>query len=113
MPHKKSHKKTAGRKGRKSAGRRTAKKGGYYGFDGKVGTGAPLWTTGQEVGVPSYVTKGARRKSRKTRKVRGGSRFQVATAGYTGTGARGIADYVDVGSTKGPSALGGFNVKSS
>ena len=111
MPHKKSHKKTAGRKGRKSAGRRTVKKGGYYGFSGQVGTGAPLWSTAQEVGVPSHVTKGARR--RKTRKVRGGNRFQSATAGYTGTGVRGIADYVDVGSTKGPSALGAFNVKSS
>jgi hypothetical protein len=104
MPHKKSHKKRTGRKGR-----RTAKKGGYYGFDGKVGTGAPLWKTSQEVGVPSYVTKGGRR--RKTRKVRGGTRFQSATAGFTGTGSRGIADYVDVGSTRGASALGAFNVK--
>ena len=109
MPHKKSHKKVARRKGR-----RTVKKGGYYGFSGQVGTGAPLWSTAQEVGLPSHVTKGARRrKTRKTRKVRGGDRFQSATAGYTGTGARGIADYVDVGSTKGPSALGAFNVKSS
>jgi hypothetical protein len=107
MPHKKSHKKV-GRKGR-----RTVKKGGYYGFSGQVGTGAPLWKTSQEVGVPSYASKGARRKSRKTRKIRGGERFQSATAGYTGTGSRGIADYVDVGSTKGPSALGAFNVKSS
>ena len=105
MPHKKSHKKVSRRKGR-----RTVKKGGYYGFSGKVGTGAPLWSTGQEVGVPSYVTKGARRKSRKTRKVRGGTRFQSATAGFVGTGSRGVADYVDVGSTKGPSALGMFNV---
>ena len=105
MPHKKSHKKRTGRKGR-----RTVKKGGYYGFDGKVGTGAPLWKTSQEVGVPSYVTKGGRRR-RKTRKVRGGTRFQSATAGYVGTGSRGIADYVDVGSTRGASALGAFNVK--
>jgi hypothetical protein len=104
MPHKKSHKKRTGRKGR-----RTVKKGGYYGFDGKVGTGAPLWKTSQEVGVPSYVTKGGRR--RKTRKVRGGTRFQSATAGFTGTGSRGLANYVDVGSTRGASALGAFNVK--
>ena len=104
MPHKKSHKKRTGRKGR-----RTAKKGGYYGFDGKVGTGAPLWKTSQEVGVPSYVTKGGRR--RKTRKVRGGTRFQSATAGFVGTGSRGVADYVEVGSTRGSSALGAFNVK--
>jgi len=103
MPHKKSHKK-AGRKSRK------VKKGGYYGFDGKVGTGAPLWKTSQEVGIPSYVTKGGRR--RKTRKVRGGTRFQSATAGFTGTGTRGIANYEDVGSTRGASALGAFNVKS-
>ena len=105
MPHKKSHKKV-GRKGR-----RTVKKGGYYGFDGKVGTGAPLWKTSQEVGVPSYVTKGGRRR-RKTRKVRGGTRFQSTTAGFTGTGTRGIANYEDVGSTRGASALGAFNVKS-
>ena len=106
MPHKKSHKKRTGRKGR-----RTVKKGGYYGFDGKVGTGAPLWKTSQEVGVPSYVTKGGSRR-RKTRKVRGGTRFQSATAGFTGTGTRGIANYEDVGSTRGASALGAFNVKS-
>jgi hypothetical protein len=111
MPHKKSHKKTAGRKGRKTAGRRTVKKGGYYGFDGKVGTGAPLWSAAQEVGVPSYATKGARRKSRKVR--RGGGGFQTSAAGFVGTGSRGIPDYVDIGSTRGASALGAFNIKSS
>ena len=106
MPRKKSHKKTAGRKGR-----RTVKKGGYYGFDGKVGTGAPLWSAAQEVSVPSYATKGARR--RKTRKTRGGGGFQTSAAGFVGTGSRGIPDYVDIGSTRGASALGAFNIKSS
>ncbi len=108
MPHKKSHKKRAGRK--------TVKKGGYYGFSGQVGTGAPLWSTGAETKAPAYAAGGKRRKSRKVtrrRKVRGGGSWGAVSASYQGSGVRGIADYVPV-STKtgdGGAALGAFNVK--
>jgi hypothetical protein len=102
MPHKKSHK--------KRVTRRTAKKGGYYGFDGAVGTGAPLWSRATEVAV-----KGGKkhRKSRKvTRRRKGGSRFGTVSASYQGTGSRGVADYVAVdtkGAPPGSSAGGAFN----
>jgi hypothetical protein len=108
MPHKKSHKKSAGR-------RKTVKKGGYYGFNGQVGTGAPLWATGAETKAPAYAG-GKRRKSRKVtrrRRHRGGGSWGAVSASYQGTGSRGIADYVPV-STKtgdGGPALGAFNVK--
>lgn len=107
MPHKKSHKKSAGRKSR-----RTVKKGGYYGFDGKVGTGAPLWSTGVETKAPAYAG-GKRRKSRKTRRHRGGGSWGAVSASYQGSGIRGMPTYVPV-STKtgdGGPALGAFNVK--
>ena len=102
MPHRKSHRRS--RKGRKTM----KKRGGSYGFSGAVGTGAPLYTTSQEVKTPSYA--GARRrKSRSRRRVKGGTRFETSSAGYVGTGSRGVADYVDVGSTRGTSAMGAFN----
>jgi hypothetical protein len=81
------------------------KRGGYYGFEGNVGTGAPLWTKGDETATPDYAKGGKRR--RKTRK--GGMRFSVASASFKGTGSRGVADYVDGGSTKGPAAQGAWN----
>ena len=107
MPHKKSHKKTAGRKSR-----RTVKKGGFYGASGAIAPGAMKWETGQETATPPYAKVGGKKRRasrRKTRKVRGGTRFESATAGYVGTGSRGVADYVDVGSTRGASAGGAFN----
>lgn len=106
MPHKKSHKRS-----RKS--RRTMKKrGGYYGASGALAPGAMKWDSGQETATPPYAKVGGKKRRasrRKTRKVRGGTRFESATAGYVGTGARGVADYVDVGSTRGASAGGAFN----
>lgn len=107
MPHRKRSRKIS-RKGRK-----TLKHGGYYGFNQgpQVGTGAAAVNTGQEVKTPSYAG-GRRRKSRRStrrRRVKGGGVFQSATAGYVGTGSRGMADYVDVGSTRGASAGGAFN----
>ena len=106
MPHRKRSRKVS-RKGRK-----TLKRGGYYGFNqsSPVGTGAAAVSTGQEVKTPSYA--GARRrKSRRStrRRVKGGTRFETSSAGYVGTGSRGVADYVDVGSTRGTSAMGSFN----
>ena len=104
MPHKKSHKKRTGRKSR-----RTVKKGGYYGASGAIAPGAMKWTSGQETATPPYAKVGGKKRRASRRKVRGGTRFESATAGYVGTGSRGVADYVDVGSTRGASALGAFN----
>lgn len=105
MPHRKRSRKSL-KKGRKT------RRGGYYGFNqgSPVGTGAASVTPGQEVPTPAYA-KGGRRKSRRStrRRVKGGTRFETASAGYVGTGSRGVADYVDVGSTRGASALGAFN----
>lgn len=100
------------RKGTKAGRRRTRKlKGGYYSFSGAVGTGAPNWTRGSEVPTPDYVSKGGRRrktgrKSRKTRRMKGGGSFGATSASYQGTGARGMADFVAV-DTKGPYVNGG------
>lgn len=102
------------RKSSKKAGRRRTRKlkGGFYSFSGAVGTGAPNWTRGAEVPTPDYVSKGGRRrrragrKSRKTRRMKGGGTFGATSASYQGTGARGIADYVAV-DTKGPYVNGG------
>lgn len=105
MPHRKSHRRS--RKGRKSL-----KRGGYYGFNQgpQVGTGAALVSTGQEVKTPSYAGARRRKGRRSTRRrVKGGTRFETASAGYVGTGTRGIVNYVDVGSTRGTSAMGSFN----
>ena len=104
MPHRKSHKRS--RKSLKK-GRKT-RRGGAYGFSGAVGTGAPLYTTSQEVPTPSYAKGGRRRKSTR-RRVKGGTRYETSSAGYVGTGSRGVADYVDVGSTRGASAGGAFD----
>ena len=104
MPHRKSHRRS--RKGRKTMKNR----GGSYGFAGAVGTGAPLYTTSQEVKTPSYAGARRRKGRRSTRRrVKGGTRFETSSAGYVGTGTRGIANYVDVGSTRGTSAMGSFN----
>jgi hypothetical protein len=106
MPHRKSQKRS--RKSLKKAARKT-RRGGYYGFNqgSPVGTGAASVTTGQEVKIPSYAA-GRRRKSIR-RRVKGGTRYETSSAGYVGTGSRGIADYIDVGSTRGTSAMGSFN----
>jgi hypothetical protein len=102
MPHKKSHKRKT---------RRTVKKkGGYYGFDGAVGTGAPQWSRATEVPV-----KGGRKSRKATRRRhRGGTRFGMVSASYQGTGTRGIPDYkaVDTNGAPASSAAGGaFNIK--
>lgn len=91
--------------------RRTRKmKGGYYSFSGAVGTGAPNWTRASEMPTPDYVSKGGRRrrsgKARRTRKLKGGSRFGTTSASYQGTGSRGIADFKAV-DTKGAYVNGG------
>ena len=101
------------RKSSKAGRRRSTRKikGGYYSFSGAVGTGAPNWTRSAEVPTPDYVSKGGRRrkagrKSRKTRRMKGGSSFGATSASYQGPGSRGIADFV-AADTKGPYVNGG------
>lgn len=108
--------------GRRHKNKRTMKGGMGYGFGGTIGTAGPVWDSswGGEVtkaGTPIYDTadrpavtggrrtskKGSRKSKKqvkrkqvkKTRKMRGGAQWQSAAAvgyGYTGTGARGLAD---------------------
>jgi hypothetical protein len=112
MPHKKAHKKT-----------RKTKRGGYYGFSGAVGTGAPGWTQGSEMGDWAISSRGgntqhgrgrkARKGGKKTRKVkRGGGSFGAVSASFEGTGTRGLIDVKGVdtkGAPAGSAAGGAFN----
>lgn len=101
---------------RKKTMKKKSLKGGMgYGFGGTIGTAGPVWNSswGGEVtkaGTPVYDTldpqrgssrrrhrksKKGGRKSKKTRKMRGGASWQSVAPvgyGYTGTGARGITD---------------------
>lgn len=106
------HQKTAGRR------RKTAKKGGFYSFNGALATGAPSWTRGNEMapevaGRAGNMQMGGRRKrvSKKTRKTkRGGGSFAQAVSGFTGVGtARGLGGFQDVSSPMGKAAGGQFN----
>jgi hypothetical protein len=94
-----------GRKGTKKH-RMTRRKhrGGYYGFNGGLATGAPSWKTGSEMGDfavarAGNATYGAGRrrkhskKTRRTRKQRGGGKFGGVSASYQGSGSAGMADY--------------------
>jgi hypothetical protein len=107
--------------------RRKTVRGGYYSFDGAVGTGAPSWGRGSEMG-PFTVDKinagaqygrGRRRKSKKTRRHRrksmrggGGTKYGAVAASFNGTGSRGMANFVPT-NTKYPPfggpAQGAFN----
>ena len=99
-------------------------KGGMgYGFGGTIGTAGPVWDAswGGEVtksGTPIYdtadrppVTGGRRRKtkSKKSKKagrrhrrrtMMGGLSVALASAGFAGDGARGLAIFKDVGSSQ-------------
>jgi hypothetical protein len=112
MPHKKGGKRKTLR----------VKKGGYYGFSGALGTGAPAWSRSSEMGDYSISSRGGntqygrgrkrKGKGKKTRRMKGGGSFGAVSASYQGTGSRGLADVVGV-TTKYPApggaAGGGFN----
>jgi hypothetical protein len=82
------------------------RRGGYYGFVGPVvpGGDAAEWSRGSEMGkytaeqinAGAKMTGGRRRRSkRKHRRTRrGGGKYGSVSAGFTGTGSRGMADYV-------------------
>ena len=113
MPHKKGRKVT--RKNKK------ALKGGFYSFAGAVGTGAPNYTRHTEMQDPEVGTRGGnsqyfvggkrrKGKGKKTRKMKGGTYFGQAVAGFTGHGVgRGMGGFQDVSSPQGKAAGGDFN----
>jgi hypothetical protein len=102
--------------------KKTAKKGGYYGFNKALSTGAVDWKTGSEsgeftVGRAGNAMRGGktRRKSLKKsrrRKMKGGSKYGATSASFVGTGHRGMINVVPT-NTKGPgpAAHGAFNDK--
>jgi hypothetical protein len=117
----------------KKTGRKTQRRmrGGFYSFGGDVmgnnggkGSGAPAWSSGSEMGgfaIDKGANKiihgrGRRRKQRKTRRrktMRGGGKFGGVSAEFTGTGYRGMGNYVG-GNTRvppftGPAKHGAFN----
>ncbi len=79
-------------------------KGGYYGFNGALGTGAPNWQRSSEMGEYSISNRGGnaqygrgrKQKGKKTRKLRkarrGGSRFGQVSQTFQGDGERGMAN---------------------
>lgn len=117
----------------KKRGTRRHKKqrGGYYSFNGAVGTGAPNYTAGSEMGQfavdkggnignlnPQNVIqygRGRKRKSRgrKTRRrMRGGGKYGGVSASYQGSGSRGMADFAGINTRVPPlggSSYGEFN----
>jgi hypothetical protein len=119
MPRKSRTKKTV---------RRRKTRGGYYGFDGSLATGAANWGRGSEMqhwadndpkGQGAIVGSGRRRKSRKgskksrkTRRVkRGGGKYGGVSASFEGEGERGLANFAGRTSRDNPgvAAEGNFN----
>lgn len=96
---------------RRKTGKKT-KRGGYYGFSGALGTGAPAWSRAEEV-APLAGGRRKRRGSKKTRKAkRGGGSWGGVAASFTGQGERGLGDYKQIPSGRaeaGVAAGGQFN----
>jgi len=97
-------------------------KGGYYGATGAIAPGAMEWGRGSEMGDYAISSRGGNtqygrgrkggKKSKKTRKMRGGNKFGAVSASYQGTGSRGIADFVQTNTKYPPfggAQLGAFN----
>ena len=96
-------------------------RGGFYGFDGALATGAPNWGRNSEYGQNKvFADRGGNSsvqygRGRKTRKMKGGGMYGATSASFEGTGSRGIID-VASRNTKGPpsveknvSKFGAFN----
>ena len=104
------------RRTRKHRTRRHRKmRGGFYSFEGAVGPGAPAYGRGSEMGgfavdkagnmgnmgpggqreiFYGRGRKSGGRRSRKTRRMRGGGKYGAVAASFVGTGSRGIQDAV-------------------
>lgn len=96
-------------------------RGGYYGAVKAIAPGAMEWGRGSEMGEYAISNRGGNaqygssrrsKRSKRTRKHRGGSRFGAVSASYQGTGSRGMIDVYPVdtkGAPPGSSAGGAFN----
>jgi hypothetical protein len=104
------------KKQRRSKSRRATRKmrGGYYGFNGAVGTGAPSYARAEEVPLAGGRRHKGSKKSRR-RKMRGGGSYGAVSGSFTGEGHNGLANMTAVNqkSDSGPAALGAFNVMKS
>jgi hypothetical protein len=109
--------------------RRRKARGGYYGFNGALGTGAASWSRGSEAGDyaaglgdrggNSFPLTGGRKRrgsrgklARRTRrKTRGGGKFGGVSASYTGNGTNGLISPVAITTRDGTggAAEGAFN----
>lgn len=91
-------------KARRKQGRRTRRRtmrGGYYGAAGPLAPGAMKWAAGSEVG-PFVANRGGNvQAGGRRRKMRGGGSFGAVSAGFVGTGHRGLGNVVAL-NTKGP-----------
>jgi|688.fasta_scaffold687047_2 hypothetical protein len=109
----------SGGRRRKTKGRRKTKKGGYYGFNGGLATGAPKWTAGSEMGSSSLSNRGGnsmygagRRRKGKKKTMRGGGKYGTVSASFEGSGSRGLANFGGVSTRAppfGPAQEGRFN----
>lgn len=107
------HRKGHTRRHAKRHQKKRTMKGGFYGASGAIAPGAMQWSASSEMGDyavskrggNTMIGAGRRRKSKKTtrrhRKQRGGSSYGAVSAGFQGTGSRGIIDVSPV-NTKGP-----------
>jgi hypothetical protein len=102
---------------KKRTTRRRKMRGGYYGFDGALATGAANWGRSSEMGDfvanssrggnNAILGAGRRRKSKKAgrrtrRKMRGGGKYGGVSASFGGEGVAGIANYNGVTSRDNP-----------
>lgn len=104
---------------RKTKGGRTKRmRGGYYGFDGALATGAANWGRSSEMG--DFVAnssrggnnailgagrkrRGSKKAGRRTRrKMRGGGKYGGVSASFGGDGVAGLANYHGVTSRDNP-----------
>ena len=106
--------------------RRRKTRGGYYGFNGALGTGAASWSRGSEAGDyaaglgdrggNSFPLTGGRKRrgkpARRTRrKTRGGGKYGGVSSSFTGDGSRGLISPVGITTRDGTgsAAEGAFN----
>jgi hypothetical protein len=101
--------------------KKTVRRGGSYGFAGAIAPGAANWARGSEYGpyVAGVADRGGnmqygrgRKRKNKKKTMRGGNKYGAVSAGYTGTGVRGMANYTQENTKYPPfgSAKGGeFN----
>ena len=87
--------------GKRKTGKRKTRRGGYYGFNGALATGAAAWSRGNEMAPEvagragnTFGGKRGRKGRKKTR--RGGGKWGDVGASFTGTGSRGLANFEQI-----------------